>query len=64
MVKLVIMNLDELWKKKFYEKADYILNHYDRNSHKDKLTLAKELERIYDDGYDDGKTHGFDSDGW
>ncbi len=35
------MNLDELWKKKFYEKADYILNHYDRNSHKDKLTLAK-----------------------
>lgn len=26
-----------------YQYADYILNHYDRNSHKDKLCLAKSL---------------------
>ena len=26
-----------------YQYADYILNHYDRNSHKDKLSLAKSL---------------------
>lgn len=26
-----------------YRKGDYILNHYDRNSHKDKVVLARHL---------------------
>ncbi|GAG80858.1 unnamed protein product, partial [marine sediment metagenome] len=31
--------------KKTVQFAAYILNHYDRNSHKDHLVLAKNLER-------------------
>ena len=34
----------------FYQEADYILNHYDRNSHADKLCLAKKIEKLVNDG--------------
>lgn len=37
---------------KYYQLADYILNHYDKTSHKDKLCLAKKLQDIYNNGLD------------
>ena len=37
---------------RYYQLADYILNHYDKTSHKDKLCLAKKLKGIYNSGLD------------
>jgi len=37
---------------RYYQLADYILNHYDKTSDKDKLCLAKKLKDIYNSGLD------------
>ena len=37
-----------------YRLSDYILNHYDRNSHLDKLVLAKDLKKKFDLHYNNG----------
>ena len=37
---------------RYYQLADYILNHYDKTSDKDKLCLAKKLKGIYNSGLD------------
>lgn len=37
---------------KYYQLADYMLNHYDKTSHNDKLVLAKKLKDIYNSGLD------------
>jgi septal ring factor EnvC (AmiA/AmiB activator) len=34
---------------RYYQAAGYILNHYDRNSHADKLCLAKKIEQLVSD---------------
>jgi hypothetical protein len=39
---------------KYYQIADYILNHYNRNSHADKLVLANYLKNCLNDRYNDG----------
>lgn len=36
----------------YYQLANYILNHYDKTSHNDKLALAKQLTDIYNSGID------------
>jgi len=35
----------EDYPKEAYREGDYILNHYDRNSHADKIILARNLHR-------------------
>ena len=35
---------------KYYQLADYILNHHDKTSHGDKLCLSKQLSEIYNSG--------------
>ena len=32
--------------REMYQLADYILNHYDKNSHKDKLVLGRKLDEL------------------
>lgn len=36
----------EDYSKEFYQEGDYILNHYDRNSHADKIVLSRNLQRF------------------
>ena len=35
---------------RYYQEADYILNHYAKTSHMDKICLAKKLNGIYNSG--------------
>jgi iron-sulfur cluster repair protein YtfE (RIC family) len=39
--------------KGYYELADYILNHYDKNSLPDKLNLAEKLKQIHNSALDE-----------